>query len=133
MRTFTHAQVVLESTSELIARSRDEAAFERGDGRYLRDFKTVKELLTFKMGMLDALAKELRKKQKDIKENAGVHTQQRAKFADLRRLMGSKLAQYRSDATGGLLGPDEGGAAGDAGGMVGFEDLGGANVMTIVQ
>jgi hypothetical protein len=85
------------------------------------------------MAQLDNLAKELRKKQKDIKENASLHTQQRSKFADLRRLMASKLAQYRADETGGLLGPDEGGGAGDAGGMVGFEDLGGANVMTIVQ
>lgn len=100
----------------------------------MRDFKTFKELLTAKMGQLDALAKELRKKQKDIKENVAAHSQQRVKFADLRRLMASKVAQYRSDVTGGLLGPDEGGAGvGEAAGLVGFEDLGGANVMTITQ
>lgn len=131
---FFQLQVLLDRTAELITRARDEAAFEKGEGRYLRDFKTHKELLTSKMGQLDALAKGLRLKQKDIKENVAAHSQQRAKFADLRRLMASKLAQYRSDATGGLLGPDEGGGApGEGAGLVGFEDLGGANVMTIVQ
>lgn len=131
---FFQLQILLDRTSELIARARDEAAFEKGEGRYLRDFRTCKELLTSKMGQLDSLAKELRRKQKDIKENVAAHSQQRAKFADLRRLMASKIAQYRSDATGGLLGPDEGGGPpGEAAGLVGFEDLGGANVMTIAQ
>ena len=68
---------------------------------------------------LEALAKELRRKQKDLKENASGNVFQRARFADLRRLLRAKADLYRTGAP----------AAGE--GKVGDEEFvtGGANVM----
>lgn len=80
-------QLQLETISLSLERARDEAAFERGEGRFLRDFKTVKDLYAQKLGQLETLAKELRKKQKDIKENAAPNALQRARFLDLQRLL----------------------------------------------
>jgi intraflagellar transport protein 81 len=106
-----------ESAQAQIDRAREEAAYERGEqGRYLRDFKTLKELYTHKLGQLESLAKELRKKQKDIRDNAGLHAAQRAKFLDLKRLLSAKLALYRA-----------GSGRGDEAGF----DLGASNVLLV--
>lgn len=124
-------QFTLEQTQSLLDRGRAEASFERNEGRYLRDFKTVKELYSQRLVQLEALAKELRRKQKDVKENAAAHALQRAKFIELRKILAAKLAVYRADPTGGL-----GGAAllgGEGGAGLDFEDMGGAHVMTLEQ
>lgn len=169
---FASLHMAGEVLATQLERAREEAAYEGGEGRYMRDFRTVKDLYAQKLGQLETLAKELRKKQKDIRENAGAHAAQRARFADLKRLLAAKAALYKEDPTGGmagglgvpgavaggagaagldrdLLGLDRafggagagaggrvggvagaGGASGAAGG-VGFEDTGGAHVMTL--
>jgi intraflagellar transport protein 81 len=133
-----------EAAGGLLERAREEAGYERGEGRYLRDFRTLKEAYTARLATLEALGKELRRKQKDIKENAGAHAAQRTRFLDVRRLLAAKVALYRADPGGGLLGSGGMGGgglyAGD--GKAGFDrgegdsftfDLGSANVMTIAQ
>lgn len=112
-----------EAASALLDRAREEAQYERGEGRYIRDFKTIKELYTQKLSQLEVLAKELRKKQKDIKENAGAHAAQRTKFVDLKRLLSAKVGIYKADPTGGLGNGGmvmDGGYGSDGGGGSGY-------------
>lgn len=173
---FASLHMSAEVLATQLERAREESSYEAGEGRYMRDFRTVKDLYAQKLGQLETLAKELRKKQKDIRENAGAHAAQRARFADLKRLLAAKAQLYKEDPTGGmagglglgvglpgavaggagaagldrdLLGLDRafggagaglggrgggvagaGGASGAASG-VGFEDTGGAHVMTL--
>jgi intraflagellar transport protein 81 len=112
-------QTQVETAQALLDRARDEAAFERGETRYLRDFKTMKELLTSKLGQLEVQAKELRKRQKDMKENATVHAAQRTRFVDLKKLVQTKITGYKNGGADGATGKAE------------FEETGGANVMTL--
>jgi hypothetical protein len=115
---FHMLQMQLETLSVAAERAREEAAYERGEGRYMRDFRTVKDLYAQKLGQLETLAKELRKKQKDIRENSGSHAAQRARFVDLRRLLACKADVYRRDPSGGmhgLAGMMAGGAGGSSG------------------
>ena len=140
--------LLLDTTAAAAERAKEEAACEKPDGRFLRDFKTRKDLYTQKLTQLETLAKELRKKQKDIRENSSLHAAQRSRFVDIKRLLAAKQAIYRVDPTGGLSGAAGGldallaggfpalgigagaGARGGAGG-VGFEDTGAANVMIL--
>lgn len=142
----------LEGVTAALERAKSEADCEKGSDRYLRDFKTRKDLYATKLGQLETLAKELRKKQKDIRENAAAHAAQRARFGDLHKLLQAKANVYRIDPTGGYSGVPAveamlaaaarggdgtaaggAGAAGGAAGGVGFEDTGGANVMILDQ
>ena len=61
-------------------RVREEAKFERGEGRLLRNFKTWRELYANKVQQQEQLAKQLRKQQKAIKENEGPNMEQRQQF-----------------------------------------------------
>ncbi len=128
-------QAMAEATQGLLERAREEAACERGEGRYVRDFKTRAELYAQKLSQLETLAKELRKKQKDIKENASAHAAQRGRFVDLRRVLAAKVALYKADAgagwgAGGFASDSK---AGDRDGDAITFDLGSANVMTITE
>jgi len=116
---FHMLQMQLETLSVAAERAREEAAYERGEGRYMRDFRTVKDLYSQKLGQLETLAKELRKKQKDIRENSGAHAAQRARFVDLRRLLACKAEVYRRDPSGGMHGLAGMMAGGAGGGSMG--------------
>jgi hypothetical protein len=111
----------------LIVRANDEAAFEAGEGRFVRDFKTQKELFANKLAQvrgrlgrgtrdvfavylfpaltpppptprhqLDGLAKEFRRKQKDLKENSTGNVFQRARYLDLAQLLKGKVRHYKT-------------------------------------
>lgn len=135
--------LLADTTQAALDRAREEAECEKPDGRFLRDFKTRKDLYSHKLSQLETMAKELRKKQKDIKENSSLHAAQRTRFVDLKRLLAAKQAIYRVDPTGGFSGGAgsldaliAGGfpaarRGGGGGGGVGFEDTGAANVMIL--
>lgn len=110
-----------------VDRVREEAKFERGEGRLLRDFKTWRELYANKVQQQEQLAKQLRKQQKAIKENEGPNMAQRAQFLDLRSLLQLKLKLYKE-----LAGQQQ---QEDAANIAVFDtmEIGGANVMTIDQ
>jgi intraflagellar transport protein 81 len=115
-----------DETQARIDRAKEEANYEREDGpRYLRDFKTLKDVYNQKLSQLEALSKELRKKQKDIRDNASLHAAQRAKFLDLKKLLLAKLTQYR---TGQASGNGSEGKQGDD-----VFHLGASNVLKIAQ
>lgn len=78
-----------------LERVREEAKFERGEGRLLRNFKTWRELYQNKVQQQEQLAKQLRKQQKSIKENEGPNMAQRAQFLDLQSLLALKLKLYK--------------------------------------
>ena len=71
------------------------------------------------------MSKELRKKQKGMKENAGDNVKQRTMFVDLKRLLALKV-QCRARQNRAPIGAEDG--VFDLG-----QDIGGANVMTIEQ
>jgi intraflagellar transport protein 81 len=126
-------QLLMDTTQAALTRAKEESECEKPEGRFLRDFKTRKDLYQQKLTQLETLAKELRKKQKDIKENSSLHAAQRSRFLDLKRLLAEKQAVYRADPSGGF-GAAAGGVdalLGGASGNRGFEDTGGANVMTL--
>jgi intraflagellar transport protein 81 len=146
--------VQLAVVNESLERAREEATFDKTDARFMRDFKSVKELLTNKATQLEALSKELRKKQRDLKENAVGNAAQRTRFLELARLLTAKVQGMKAamagagggagDAGVGGMGGGGGGAAaagaggrgrgvegGAAGGGKTFEDTGGAHVMML--
>jgi len=152
--------VQLAVVNESLERAREEASYDKTDARYMRDFKSVKELLNNKATQLEALSKELRKKQRDLKENAVGNAAQRARFLELARLLSAKVDAMKAGMGGagaGTAGPGAGGGmgsgsgaggltagvgggrgrGGDAGGgksgELGFEDTGGAHVMMLGQ
>ena len=71
-----------------LERAFEEGKFEAGEGRLLRDFRTWKDLYTNKVAQQQQLSNQLRKQQKDLKENSTVNMEQRHMFlvrADRRR------------------------------------------------
>jgi predicted nucleic acid-binding Zn-ribbon protein len=115
-----------DETQARIDRAKEEATYERDEGpRYLRDFKTLKDVYNQKISQLEALSKELRKKQKDIRDNSNLHAAQRAKFLDLKKLLVAKLNHYKSGQSSGTGGE---GKQGDD-----VFSLGASNVLKIAQ
>jgi len=108
-----------------LSRVQDELRFQKGDGRLLRDFKSYKDLYNQKIQQQEQLSKELRKKQKTLKETAGESSEQRQLFVDLHRLLETKLKvkqqenQVPNGGSDGVL---------DLG-----QDIGGANIMRITE
>lgn len=116
-----------------------EMAFEKGDSgrRLLRDIKSFQELYKHKVAQQESLTKELRKQQKALKDNAASHHAQRAQFESLFQLLSCKVTlagKAASDAVSGKAGRPGAGLDilfdGHAD-IVQFENVGGANVMTL--
>ena len=85
---------------------------------------------------LESLAKELKKKQRGLTENSSGNAFQRARFMDVKKLLGAKLALHQAGAWGA------GGGGGGAGAGAGERDgkrqeetreysSGGSNVMEL--
>ena len=108
-------------------RAKSEADCEAGSERYLREFKTRKEVYANKGAQLETLAKELRKKQRDIKENLVANAAQRTRFLDLRKLLQAKVVAQKSGEGGGSAAA----ASLLAGDALTFEETAGANVMVL--
>ena len=89
-----------------MVRIEQEADYERGKGRLLRDFKTFQDLYHHKITTQEGLSKELRKQQKNLKENSVETSSQRAGFEELLQLLQCKAASLR--------GPEEDDVSGKA-------------------
>merc|ERR1711988_897053 len=75
----------------------------KGDDRLLRDFKTYKDMYNAKLQTQGAMAKELQRKNKILRENASTNSEQRQMFDCLRVLLAAKLkakTQDKSQPTG---------------------------------
>lgn len=116
-----------EVLAALAERAREEASYEAGSGRFLRDFKTHKELLAHKLAQLEGLAKELRRKQTDLKDNSAGNVFQRNRFMDAKKLLQAKLAL----AAAGAGGWGAEGAGMDAEGKAAELDMGGAQMLRV--
>lgn len=108
-------------------RVEQEVEYERGHGRLLRDFRTYKELYQHKISQQEGLAKELRKRQKHLKESEGDNLGQRQMFADMRKLLAAKLKAKDQELKQNNQVSNAGSAETDSLMM----DINGANVMTI--
>lgn len=109
-----------------LGRVQDELAFQKGEGRLLRDFASYKELYQHKIQQQEQLSKELRKKQKALKENATDNSHQRQQFVDLKRILMCKHQLMKVNENKDPNGTADGVL--DLG-----HQVGGANVMTIEQ
>jgi len=123
---FHHFNSLMEIVQVQLARAHDEEAFQNGEGRLLRDFRTYKDLYQHKIHQQEQLSKELRKKQKELKEAATGSTEQRQMFVDLHRLLQVKLEvqQKRSVKFSGTVGDSFLDLSEQ-------KDVGGTNIMTI--
>lgn len=63
-----------------LSRVEQEKKWQAGQGRLMRDFASLKELYANKLAQQDQLTKQLRKRQKELKENAGALTNQKTNF-----------------------------------------------------
>lgn len=63
-----------------LARVEQEKQWQAGQGRLMRDFASLKELYAHKLTQQEALTKQLRKRQKELKENSGALTNQKTNF-----------------------------------------------------
>jgi anion-transporting ArsA/GET3 family ATPase len=61
-------------------RCEQEKKWQHGQGRLMRDFASLKELYTNKLAQQEQLTKQLRKRQKELKENSGALTNQKTNF-----------------------------------------------------
>lgn len=75
-----------------LERLEQEKKWQQGDGRMMRDFKCFKDLYAHKLTQQEQLTKQLRKRQKELKENSGALTNQKSNFLSLQRLLEMKLS-----------------------------------------
>jgi len=74
-----------------LEKAEQEKQWQSGTSRFSRDFASLKDLYAQKITQQDQLTKTLRKDQRDLKENAGVLTNQKTNFLNLQHLMNAKL------------------------------------------
>lgn len=74
-----------------ISRANDEKNWQAGEGSLMRDFASLKDLYAHKIAQQEQLTKQLRKKQKDLKENSGAMTNQKSNFKHLSTLLDAKM------------------------------------------
>jgi intraflagellar transport protein 81 len=63
-----------------LERAEKERKYQQGDGRMLRDFASFDELYTNKLAQQEQLTKQLRKRQKELKENVDTLSNQKVLF-----------------------------------------------------
>merc|ERR1719183_1016689 len=122
---YHYLQCMMQIADAHHERVQQEVEYERGHGRLLRDFRTYKELYKHKISQQEGLAKELRKRQKHLKEAEGDNLGQRQMFADMRKLLNAKLAAKDKEMRQNDQSANIGVSDSD------MMDIGGANVMTI--
>ena len=69
----------------------------------MRDFASFKDLYTNKLAQQEQMTKALRKKQKELKEQAGAMTNQKTNFLNLQALLNAKKAIADGTYGGGLV------------------------------
>merc|ERR1712146_70685 len=84
-------------------RAEQEKKWQSGDGRMMRDFASFKDLYTNKLAQQEQMTKALRKKQKELKEQAGAMTNQKTNFLNLQALLNAKKAIANGTYGAGLV------------------------------
>jgi intraflagellar transport protein 81 len=88
-----HTLNCLVTTSKIkLQRAEQEKKWNDGHGRMLRDFSSFKELYAHKIAQQEQLTKQLRVKQKELKENSMSMTRQKQNFMNLQKLLQAKQA-----------------------------------------
>jgi intraflagellar transport protein 81 len=86
-----HTLNCLVSISKIkLQRAEQEKKWNDGSGRMLRDFASFKQLYTHKIAQQEQLTKQLRVKQKELKENSMSMTKQKQNFLNLQLLLQAK-------------------------------------------
>jgi hypothetical protein len=80
-------------------RADQEKKWQSGDGQLMRDFASLRDLYTNKLSQQEQMTKQLRKKQKELKENAGVMTNQKTNFLNLQNLLNIKMKSENGTLT----------------------------------
>jgi len=120
-----HYLQCLKNISEAqLEKVKQEENYQKGEDSLLPNIKTWTDLYKNKEQQQKNMANQLRKRQKEIKENEGSYIKQRQQFANLKKLMEIKLKTKKAQANAKSgLGLFENDAS----------DFGSANVMTIDQ
>jgi len=92
---YHYLQHLIKITKIKVDRAEQEKAWQAGQGRMIRDFATLKEFYANKLTQQEHLTKQLRKKQKELKENSGALTNQKTNFLHLQQLLDMKSRFYR--------------------------------------
>lgn len=112
-----------------VSKIEQEVEFEKGNGRLLRDIKSFQELYKHKVAQQESLTKELRKQQKTLKMNTTDHNAQRQQFENLFKLLQCKVKLAgRAASEASRQGQELFDGHAD---IAQFENVGGANVMTL--
>ena len=120
-------------------RADQEKKWQAGNGKLMRDFASFKEFYQNKLMAQEQATKQLRKKQKELKEEYGARTNQKTNFNNLYALLEAKLQveEAQGNVPGAQSGPSSrnhsagyngrGGGGGGGGGPGG----GGGNYMSL--
>ena len=122
---YHYLQALISIVDAQYNKVQEEMEYQRGNGRLLRDFRSYKDLYQHKIVQAEGMCKQLRRQQKQVVEKEGDHMEQRGMFADLRKLLALKL-KTKQQADLHKYHEDTG-----AGALEQFEQIGGANVMTL--
>jgi hypothetical protein len=88
-----------------LERAEQEKKFQSGDSsRMMRDFASFKELYSHKITQQEQLTKQLRRKQKELKETAGAMTNQKSNFRDLQKLLDAKFSNLTGEKASSPMG-----------------------------
>jgi len=74
-----------------LERAEQERQYQKGNGRMLRDFASFEELYKNKLAQQEQLTKQLRKRQKELKENVDAMSNQKLLFRNLKVLLDAKV------------------------------------------
>lgn len=100
-----HTLNCLVSMSRIrLQRAEQEKKWNEGHGRMLRDFASFKELYNHKIAQQEQLTKQLRVKQKELKENAMSMTRQKQNFLSLQKLLQAKMNSQRGEQESSYMG-----------------------------
>lgn len=83
-------------------RAEQESKWQSGEGRMMRDFASFKDIYLNKLTQQEQLTKQLRKRQKELKENAAGMTNQKTNFLNLQALLEAKHACETGNRSGGI-------------------------------
>jgi intraflagellar transport protein 81 len=120
-----HYLNALISTSRIkLERAEAEKKYQSGHDQLMRDFRSYQDLYSHKLTQQDQLTKQLRRRQKELKESSEAMTNQKSNFLALQALMNAKL-----NSNGSMNG--EGKTDSPAKGYAESVSFGGANVMSM--
>ena len=94
----------LTETQAMLDRAEKEAAYERGEGKYLREFCTHADFFANRLHQAGMLTSELQRQREAVQAKAGGDARQRAAFTALQHVLETKLAHARSVSGGAVTG-----------------------------